>query len=58
LQKQDAFSNIGLSSIQKCTNILNILAYKIIIDAIDEYYQMWESAIMEIMKQFVKAIKF
>jgi hypothetical protein len=58
LQKQDAFGNIGLSSIKKCTNILDILGYIIIIDVLDEYYQMWESAIMETMKRFVKAIQF
>jgi hypothetical protein len=57
LQKRNAFSNIGLSSIQKCTSALHILAYRITHDVVDEYCQMGESTIVEEMKHFVKVIK-
>jgi hypothetical protein len=58
LQKQDAVSNIGLSSIQKCTKTtLHILTYRFTPDAIDEYCWMGENTKLEVMKCFVKVIK-
>jgi hypothetical protein len=57
LQKQDAISNISLSSIQKCTSTLHILAYIITPNVVDEYCQMGKNTIMEEMKGFVKVVK-
>jgi hypothetical protein len=38
LHKQHALGNIGLSSIQKCTVALHILAYRITLDIVEEYW--------------------
>ena len=48
---------IGLSSLQKCTVALYMLAYGVLADACDEYYRLGESTAMEAMKRWVVAIR-
>jgi hypothetical protein len=57
VQKRDACGLWGLSSIQKCTATLRMLAYGVTADATDEYCRIGESTTMESMKRFCKAIK-
>jgi hypothetical protein len=47
VQRKDAAGVFSLSSIQKCTAALRILAYGIAADAIDEYCRLGESTAME-----------
>ncbi len=56
LQEWDTLGNVNLSSIQKCTIGLHILAYGITDYEVDKYYWMGENTAMEVMKCFVKAI--
>jgi hypothetical protein len=57
VQKRDACGLWGLSSIQKCTVALRMLAYGVIADATDKYCRIGESIAMESMKRFCKAIR-
>jgi hypothetical protein len=57
VQKHDACGLWGLSSIQKCTIALCMLAYRVIANATDEYCQIGESTAMESIKRFFKAIR-
>jgi hypothetical protein len=57
VQKRDACGLWGLSSIQKCTAILCMLAYGVTADATDEYCWIGKSTSMESMKSFYKAIR-
>ena len=52
VQKLDACGSLGLSSIQKCTAALRMLAYGVSADATDEYCRIGESTAMESMKRF------
>jgi hypothetical protein len=57
LQKRDALGRLGLSSLQKCTAAIRMLAYGISADATDEYCRTGESTALEAMKRFVVAIR-
>jgi hypothetical protein len=57
VQKCDACGLWNLSSIQKCIAALRMLAYKVIADAIDEYYRIGKNTAMESMKHFYKEIR-
>lgn len=57
LQKRDGAGKLGLSSIQKCTAAICILAYGVAADATDEYCRIAESIAMEAMKRFCIAIR-
>jgi hypothetical protein len=57
VQRKDAAGVFSLSSIQKCTAALRMLAHGIAADAIDEYCRLGESTAMETMKQFVVTIR-
>ena len=57
VQKSDGLGKLGLSSIQKCTAALRMLAYGITADATDEYCRLAESTAMEAMKHFCIAIR-
>ena len=54
--KQDATGRQGLSSLQKCTAAIRMLAYGVAADAVDEYIRIGESTTIECTKRFVSAI--
>jgi len=56
VQKLDACGSLGLSSIQKCTAVLHMLAYGVTIDATDKYCSINKSTVMESMKRFCQAV--
>ncbi|XP_071681405.1 uncharacterized protein [Lolium perenne] len=47
--KVDAIGKLGLSSYQKCTAAIRMLAYGVVGDFIDEYMRMSESSCLEAM---------
>jgi hypothetical protein len=57
IQRRDALGRLGLSSLQKCTAALRMLAYGVPADACDEYCRLGESTALEAMKRWVVAIR-
>jgi hypothetical protein len=57
VHKRDATRLLGLSSIQKCTIVIKMLAYGVSVDYTDEYCKLNESTAFECLKRFVKAIQ-
>jgi hypothetical protein len=57
VQKRNAAGVLGLSSVQKCTAALHMLAYGTSGDVVDEYCRLSESIAMEAMTRFVVAIR-
>lgn len=57
IQKRDAVGKIGLSSAQKITAALRMLADGVSADATDEYSRCSESTAMECMKRFCVAVR-
>jgi hypothetical protein len=57
VQKRNVAGILGLSSVQKCTTTLRLLAYGTSGDVIDEYCWLSESTTMEAMRRFVLAIR-
>ena len=55
-QRRDASGKLGLSTFQKVTAAIRILAYEIPADATDEYIKIGESTTIECMKIFFRAI--
>ena len=47
---------LSLSSLQKMTAALRILAYRVAADSTDEYVRIGESIAVESLKKFVKAV--
>jgi hypothetical protein len=56
IQKRNAAGTLGLSSLQKMTAALKILAYGVVADSTDEYVRIGESTAVESLKKFVKAV--
>ena len=56
LSKKDNAQRLGLSSLQKMTVAVRMLAYEVMIDLMDEYVQIGESAAMESLKKFVAIV--
>ena len=57
MQKMDACGLIGLSSRQKITAALRMLALGVCADVIDDYCRTSESTAMECMKRFCIAVR-
>ncbi|XP_028060009.1 uncharacterized protein LOC114263635 [Camellia sinensis] len=55
VQKADAVEIIGLSSLQKMTAAMRMLAYGVT-DSVDDYVRIGESTAIESLKHFVKAV--
>jgi hypothetical protein len=51
-QKHDDCNILGLSSIQKCTKVIMMLACGVIVDVCDEYCRLGELIAMETLKRF------
>ncbi|XP_035547424.1 uncharacterized protein LOC108980206 [Juglans regia] len=56
VQKRYASGRLGLSSLQKITTAIRMLAYGVTADLMDEYVRIGESTARLSMKKFVKAI--
>ncbi|XP_059627569.1 uncharacterized protein LOC132270402 [Cornus florida] len=56
VQKKDATGRLGLSSIQKMTTIVRILAYGCAADHYDKYIKIGESTAIKCLKAFCNAI--
>ena len=56
IQKRDNAQKWGLSSLQKITAALRMLAYGVTADFMDEYVRIGESTVMKSLKKFVKAV--
>ena len=56
VQKRNSAKKLGLSSLQKITTALRILAYEVLGDLIDEYVRIGETTALESLKKFVTAV--
>ena len=56
LQALDATGRLGLSTLQKSTAAIQMLAYGVPADACDEYVRLGESTVLEAMKHWIAAI--
>src|SRR4051812_4311661 len=56
LQKHDAVGVLGLSSLQKITTAMRMLAYGQLADSTDEYIRISESTVLCCLRQFVKTV--
>ena len=56
VQKKNSAGKLGLSSLQKITATLRMLAYGVSDDFIDEYGQIGETIALESLKKFVTAV--
>ncbi|XP_057756068.1 uncharacterized protein LOC130975266 [Arachis stenosperma] len=52
----DATGRRGLSSLQKCTTVIRMLAYGVGADAVDDYVRIGESTTIECLEKFVKGV--
>jgi hypothetical protein len=57
VQKCDGVGKLGLSSLQKYTAAMRMLAYGIPADAIDKYCRIGKNIAIEAMKRFTVAIR-
>jgi hypothetical protein len=53
IQKRNAAGMLGLSSLQKMTAALRMLAYGVATDSTNEYVRIGESIVVESLKKFV-----
>ena len=55
VQKRNVANTLGLSSLQKMTAAIRMLAYGVLVDFMDEYVRIGESTTIKSLKKFVKA---
>ncbi|XP_065866559.1 uncharacterized protein [Euphorbia lathyris] len=55
-QRRDPTGRLGLSTMQKATDVFRILAYSVPADVTDEYIKIGESTAVESVKRFCRAI--
>jgi hypothetical protein len=56
VQKKDCAGCLGLSSLQKCTAAIRMLAYGVAADSTDEYCHLDESTAIKSLKRFIIAV--
>jgi len=56
IQKRDNAQRLGLSSLQKMTTAIRMLAYGVMANFMDEYVQIGETTAMESLKKFVAVV--
>ena len=56
VQKRNSANNLGLSSLQKITTALRMLAYGVSGDLIDEYVRIGETTALESLIKYVTAV--
>ncbi|XP_048633035.1 uncharacterized protein LOC106412678 [Brassica napus] len=55
-QRRDAVGRLGLSTLQKCTAAIRMLAYGCAADAVDEYLRFGESTALSCLTHFTDAV--
>uniref|UniRef100_A0A0D3E394 Nuclease HARBI1 n=1 Tax=Brassica oleracea var. oleracea TaxID=109376 RepID=A0A0D3E394_BRAOL len=55
-QKQNGLGRLGLSTLQKCTAVIRVLAYGHAADAVDEYLQLGSTNTRSCLENFVEGI--
>ncbi|XP_033131850.1 uncharacterized protein LOC103829092 [Brassica rapa] len=55
-QKKDGLGRLGLSTLQKCTAAIRVLAYGSALDAVDEYLRLGATTTRQCVENFVEAI--
>ncbi|XP_033132196.1 uncharacterized protein LOC117127077 [Brassica rapa] len=55
-QTQDVTGRLGLSTLQKCTAAIRVLAYGSALDAVDEYLRLGETTARLCVENFVEAV--
>ncbi|WZZ24153.1 hypothetical protein YC2023_007554 [Brassica napus] len=55
-QKQDGLGRLGLSTLQKCTAAIRVLAYGHAADAVDEYLRLGSTTTRSCLENFVEGI--
>ena len=55
-QKQDGIGRLGLSTLQKCTAAICVLAYGYAADAVDEYLRLGSTTTRSCLENFVEGI--
>ena len=55
-QKKDGIGRPGLSTLQKCTTAIRVLAYGFVLDAVDEYLRFGATTAQLCVENFVEAI--
>ncbi|XP_028092570.1 uncharacterized protein LOC114292742 [Camellia sinensis] len=55
-QKQDVVGVLGLSSLQKMTAAMRMLAYGVAVDFVDDYVRIRESIAIESLQRFVEVV--
>ena len=55
-QRRDAVGRLGLSTLQKCTAAIRMLAYGCAADAVDEYLRLGESTALSCLTHFTDAV--
>ena len=55
-QKKDGLGRLGLSTLQKCTASIRVLAYGSVLDAVDEYLKLGSTTTRLCVENFVEAI--
>uniref|UniRef100_A0A0D3D7H9 Myb-like domain-containing protein n=1 Tax=Brassica oleracea var. oleracea TaxID=109376 RepID=A0A0D3D7H9_BRAOL len=55
-QKKDGIGRLGLSTLQKCTAAIHVLAYGSVVDAVDEYIRLGGTTARLCVENFVEAI--
>jgi len=58
MQKRNAASILGLSSLQKITAAFWMLTYAVATDATDDYVRIGESTAIESLRKFVQYLGF
>src|SRR5262249_16986531 len=56
VQRRNSAGNLGLSSLQKVTAAMRMLAYGVSADSVYDYVRIGESTAIESLKKFVEAI--
>ncbi|XP_062088359.1 uncharacterized protein LOC133794934 [Humulus lupulus] len=56
IQRRDGMGKLGLSGLQKVTDVFRMLAYGVPADATDEYIKIGESTTIESLKRFCRAV--
>uniref|UniRef100_A0A0D3BW86 Uncharacterized protein n=1 Tax=Brassica oleracea var. oleracea TaxID=109376 RepID=A0A0D3BW86_BRAOL len=55
-QKKDGLGRLGLSTLQKCTTAIRVLAYGIAADTVGEYLRLGETTTRSCLENFVEGI--
>jgi len=55
-QRRDGLGRLGLSSLQKCTAAIRVLAYGSAADTVDEYLRLGETTTRSCLENFVEGI--